>query len=65
MRLIFIFIRKRLYDRPIPVWYNKMSDEGLWGGEGLVIGLRTKRNNPMKPRYLALFFVICHKSVKK
>lgn len=43
-------IRRKVYNRPIPVFYNKMSDEGLWGGEGLVIGVRTRKNDEKKPR---------------
>jgi len=35
---------------PIPVQYPKEAHEGLWGGEGLIVGFRKRKNNPMKPR---------------
>jgi len=32
------------------VIYPRQADEGLWGGEGLVQGLRKKKNKPIKPK---------------
>lgn len=35
---------------PIPITYPREANEGLWGGEGIIEGLKKKNNNPLKPR---------------
>ncbi|XP_014778137.1 39S ribosomal protein L28, mitochondrial [Octopus bimaculoides] len=37
---------------PLPVIYPKQSDAGLWGGEGLVYGLRKKRRTSTRTPFL-------------
>ena len=40
----------RVENVPIPVVYPRQADEGLWGGEGLVEGLRKKKDKHIKPK---------------
>merc|ERR1712142_667560 len=40
--------RKIFQNFPIPVLYPNESQEGLWGGEGLVYGLKKKRRTSMR-----------------
>ncbi|XP_054849598.1 39S ribosomal protein L28, mitochondrial [Eublepharis macularius] len=42
--------RQRVQDVPIPVYYPRESQEGLWGGEGWVMGFRYANNNKLSPR---------------
>lgn len=37
--------RERLQDVPIPVHYPRESQQGLWGGEGWIVGFRYANNN--------------------
>jgi len=35
---------------PIPILFPKEADKGLWGGEGLIVGWRKKKNKMIKPK---------------
>lgn len=44
-------LRRKVQNIPIPVVYPTLADEGLWGGEGIIEGMRQKDNRFDKPRY--------------
>ena len=44
--------RKVFQNFPIPVLYPNESQKGLWGGEGLIYGLRKKRRTSLRAPYL-------------
>lgn len=41
---------QRVQNVPLPLFVPYEADKGLWGGEAFVVGLRKRKNNPMKPR---------------
>lgn len=42
--------RERVEDVPIPVHYPPESQQGLWGGEGLILGYRYANNDKLSKR---------------
>lgn len=48
-------IKTRIPDVPLPIIFPKESDSGLWGGEGIVMGMRKKHNKFMKPKSLRVW----------
>lgn len=42
--------RERVQDVPIPIFYPPYSQDGLWGGEGWIIGFRYANNDKMSNR---------------
>ena len=48
-----IFFRVRIHNKPIPVKYPEQADEGLWGGEGFIEGLRKKKDKIKIPGYVS------------
>jgi len=38
----------RIPNRALPVYHPTVSNEGLWGGEGIITGLHKRKDNPMK-----------------
>ncbi|KAM9853167.1 large ribosomal subunit protein bL28m [Aulostomus maculatus] len=42
--------RERVQDVPIPIFYPPASQDGLWGGEGWIIGYRYANNDKMSNR---------------
>ncbi|XP_008307341.1 large ribosomal subunit protein bL28m [Cynoglossus semilaevis] len=43
-------VRERVQDAPIPIYYPPESQDGLWGGEGLIKGYRYANNDKMSNR---------------
>jgi len=35
---------------PLPIMFPKVADKGLWGGEGLIVGWRKKKDKMIKPK---------------
>ncbi|KFO34784.1 39S ribosomal protein L28, mitochondrial [Fukomys damarensis] len=42
--------RERVEDVPIPIYYPRESQKGLWGGEGWILGYRYANNDKMSNR---------------
>ncbi|ESN99222.1 hypothetical protein HELRODRAFT_155963 [Helobdella robusta] len=40
----------RVQNIPIPITFPLEADHGLWGGEGIIAGLKKKKNSMYKPR---------------
>lgn len=40
----------RVENVPIPLIFPRQADEGLWGGEGIVQGMRKRHNKMLKPK---------------
>lgn len=41
-------VRERVQDAPIPIYYPPESQDGLWGGEGLIKGYRYANNDKVR-----------------
>lgn len=48
-------VKTKIPEVPIPIIFPKESDEGLWGGEGIVMGWRKRQNKFMKPKSLRVW----------
>lgn len=44
--------RERVEDVPIPIYYPPESQQGLWGGEGLILGYRYANNDKVGAGHL-------------
>lgn len=42
--------RIKITNYPIPLTFPKEAHRGIWGGEGIIDGLKSKNNRPDKPR---------------
>ncbi|XP_013878303.1 large ribosomal subunit protein bL28m [Austrofundulus limnaeus] len=42
--------KERVQDVPIPIYYPPESQDGLWSGEGWILGHKYARNDKMRPR---------------
>lgn len=54
---VFCVFRKKVFNFPIDPRIPKMAQWGLWGGEGILEGLRMYKYNPENPRFV--LFVVC------
>ena len=48
---VCVVFRLPVQNVPIPVFYPKEKDNGLWGNLGIIKGFRKRDNNPLKARY--------------
>jgi len=46
----------RVGNRALPIFFPRVRNEGLWGGEGIVQGLRKRKDNPMKENSPKVWF---------
>lgn len=44
--------RERVEDVPIPIHYPPKSQQGLWGGEGIILGYRYANNDKVGAEHL-------------
>lgn len=48
-------LKERVQDVPIPIHYPPQSQDGLWGGEGWILGFRYANNDKMSNRVKKLW----------